>query len=244
MSTRKLPVVAALAGALVSFAALPLSFQKAKQPSAPQIEPPLTCTFLPGTESEYRIQLTVRSELTGEQSDVTGSLAHVHPISRVAAEGISWRATRRVLGVDTGGLADIEEVLDDFSAIEKEPVPPATAADTKEAAKLDEALITFSPPGARPGRAVCITTRPAMGNCTTSKPPARHRSGRRGRRSSSRGCCARCGLRRRYPRDRSRWATAGRSLAPRNSKDGATWKASRAANGCPQPPGTGPRNRP
>lgn len=127
----------ALLATVEILAAVPaLTRQKPASPGSSQGEARLERTFYPGAETEYRIQLSVRSDLAGEQPELIGAKAYVHPFFRSVGERVTWRATSRVISAGAGGSAEIEETLDNFGAVASEPF---TAGDP-EAEKLDEAL--------------------------------------------------------------------------------------------------------
>jgi hypothetical protein len=95
-------------------------------------------TFSADTTSQYRIQLTVHSELTGDQPETIGAKTYVHPFARSAGRTVAWRAVRHVLSVGPDGTAGIEESLEDFSGVE---TASSTGGDP-ESAKLESALGT------------------------------------------------------------------------------------------------------
>jgi hypothetical protein len=95
-------------------------------------------TFSADTTSQYLIQLTVRSELTGDQPETIGAKTYVHPFARSAGRTVAWRAVRHVLSVGPDGTAGIEESLEDFTGVEPAPL----AGGDPELAKLERALGT------------------------------------------------------------------------------------------------------
>lgn len=100
---------------------------------------PLERSFSAGDSAGYRIKLTVRSEVAGQQTELIGAKAYVRPFSRAAENGLGWRATRHVLSVDAYGTAEIEETLDGFEDF-AEGAPSADEETEKLAKALREAL--------------------------------------------------------------------------------------------------------
>jgi hypothetical protein len=84
-------------------------------PSAQAQQKPLVREFAVGTTSRYRILLTVRTEVEGQQPVQIGAKTYVKPFARSAKGDLSWSATRRVVSVGADGTAEIEEILDGFS---------------------------------------------------------------------------------------------------------------------------------
>jgi hypothetical protein len=93
-------------------------------------------TFSAGEMSQFRIQLSVRSEVEGEQPETIGAKTYVHPFARSGEQLVSWRATVHILSVAADGSADVEETLDDFSVATGDASP----AGDSEAGKLEKAL--------------------------------------------------------------------------------------------------------
>ncbi len=114
-----------LIGSVLSALALPAAAQ----------EKPLERSFFAGAAASYRIQLTVRSEIAGQQTEQIGARAYVRPFSRVVEDGVRWTATQRVLAIGAQGAAEIEETLEDF-----ETLTSSSNADDPETAKLARAL--------------------------------------------------------------------------------------------------------
>jgi hypothetical protein len=104
-------------------------------PALPAQEGPLQLSFSVGNTASYRIQLTVRSEVIGQQTETIGAKTYVRPFAQSAQRGLNWTATRRVLSVGPDGIAEIEETLDHF-----EGAAEARAAADEKAARLDTAL--------------------------------------------------------------------------------------------------------
>jgi hypothetical protein len=73
--------------------------------------------------SRYRISLTVRSELKGQEFIPVGAKTYAKPFTRVAEGQLSWPATRRFFPVNAAGNAKIEKTPDEFAARER-PIPP------------------------------------------------------------------------------------------------------------------------
>ena len=82
------------------------------------------------------MQLTVRSELEGQQPEKAGEKAYVTPFTRFAEAEISWMCTRRVLAVNDDGSAEIEETQEEFSTIHTR----VGSGGAEETARLAEAL--------------------------------------------------------------------------------------------------------
>ncbi len=95
-------------------------------------------TFSAGDVRQYRIELTVRSELEGEQTEKIGAKTYVRPFSRGAEKTITWRAARRVVAIGSDGSAQIEETLDNFETEDQKVT--GSAAGLEEAQKLSQAL--------------------------------------------------------------------------------------------------------
>ena len=104
-------------------------------PSVPAQERPLQRSFSVGNTASYRIQLTVRSEVTGQQTETIGAKTYVRPFAQSAQNRLNWTATWRVLSVGSDGIAEIEETLDHF-----EGAAEAWAAADEKAARLATAL--------------------------------------------------------------------------------------------------------
>lgn len=104
-------------------------------PSVAAQERPLERSFSVGDTASYRIQLTVRSEVTGQQTETIGAKTYVRPFAQSAENRLNWTATRHVLSVGSDGIAEIEETLDHF-----EGVAGASAPADEKAAKLATAL--------------------------------------------------------------------------------------------------------
>jgi hypothetical protein len=130
---------ASLALALIGFAG---TFVHARQQSPGRAsssgEARLLRMFSADTTSEYRIQLTLRSELTGDQPETIGAKTYMHPFARSAGRTVAWQAVRHVLSVRPDGSAAIEESLEDFS---RDDAAPSAGGDP-ESAKLERALRT------------------------------------------------------------------------------------------------------
>jgi hypothetical protein len=111
---------------------------KTPSPSADPVT--LERTFTAGSTSQYRIQVSVRTELEGQQPETIGAKTYVHPFARSAERRIAWRSTVHILSVGSDGAADMEETLNDFSSSTSDASPPGDA----EAAKLTKALEEMS----------------------------------------------------------------------------------------------------
>jgi len=77
-------------------------------------EKPLERSFASGASSGFRIQLTVHTEVRGEETEKIGAKTYVKPFVHAAEAGLSWTASRRVISMDAAGLAEIEETLGSF----------------------------------------------------------------------------------------------------------------------------------
>lgn len=84
-------------------------------------------TFSAGAPLTYRVRLSVRVELEGKRPLPIGSKVYVEPVSHWAEVRLNWRATRRVQRLE-GEWVEIEEALEDFSAMEGESTPENVAA--------------------------------------------------------------------------------------------------------------------
>ena len=98
-------------------------------------EKPLEGSFSAGDSASYRIKLTVRSEVVGQQTESIGAKTYVQPFSRAAENGLSWTATRRVLVVNADGTAEMEESLGNFGS-----VADVSASADKETSTLAQSL--------------------------------------------------------------------------------------------------------
>lgn len=87
-------------------------------PAAGQQKPLQRDPLLDGI-SRYRISLTVRSEVEGQEFVPVGAKT----FTRVAEGQLSWPATRRFFSVNATGNAEIEKTLDEFATRER-PIPP------------------------------------------------------------------------------------------------------------------------
>lgn len=102
-------------------------------------EQPLARSFSVGDTHRYCIQLSVRSELEGQEPEQVGVRTYFRPFTRFTESQLSWRAAQRVLSVAADGTAEIEEKLEEF-----ENVGAGTDTGEKdqgpEAEKLSKAL--------------------------------------------------------------------------------------------------------
>ncbi len=115
--------------------------------AASQQASPLERVFKPGESEEFRVELLARSEVEGQRAEKIGARAYATPFSFSSQENLSWRAVLRVISVDAKGVAEIEEILDNFSPLE---TPPGNADDEK--AKTDAALRLALQEWSRPGK--------------------------------------------------------------------------------------------
>ena len=107
-------------------------------PSARAQEKPLLREFPVDTLSAYRILLTVRMEVEGQQPVQIGAKTYVKPFSRSAQGQLCWQATRRVVSVAADGSAEIEETLDGFGGARAGA--KAAGGDDEEAERLRRAV--------------------------------------------------------------------------------------------------------
>lgn len=104
-------------------------------------------TFAAGDVRQYRIELNVRSELQGEQTEKIGAKTYVRPFSRGAEETIAWRATRSIRALGSDGSAEVEETLDNFEREDKKTVSPGGEETEKLAQALEATLAHWIEPG-------------------------------------------------------------------------------------------------
>ena len=134
---------------IFALAALSASAQQRHTPKTPSPNSdPLTLerTFTAGSTTQYRIQVTVRTEVEGQQPETIGAKTYVHPFARSAERLIAWRSTVHILSVASDGAAEIEETLNDFSNSTGEASP----ADDADAVKLTKALEEMSADWTKP----------------------------------------------------------------------------------------------
>src|SRR5574337_317136 len=84
---------------------------------------PLVRDFSAGAASQYRVRLTVRTEVEGQQPVRIGDKHYVRPFSRAAACDLAWTATQRILSVGADGTAEVEETLEDFQGCSQSSRP-------------------------------------------------------------------------------------------------------------------------
>jgi hypothetical protein len=107
--------------------------------------PALRRSFSAGSLTRYRVRLTVRSSLAGEQAIERGSKAYVRPFTQAAMGELAWVAEERVVAVDSDGTAEIEETLEDFTGVSS---PPPTGPEAQKlAGAIDGSLERWSGPG-------------------------------------------------------------------------------------------------
>ena len=87
-------------------------------PGAHSQEKPLERAFAAGATQRYRVELLVRSELTGEQPVRIGVKGYAEPFTRFVEARLSWLVTEHTLSLGPDGAAEVEETLDHFSAVE------------------------------------------------------------------------------------------------------------------------------
>ncbi len=100
---------------------------------------PLERSFTAGDSARYRIQLSVRSEVQGQQTETIGAKAYVRPFARAAEQSLRWIATRTVIALGEDGTAEIEEAMNNFELVAPSP-PRADEETAKLATALSEAL--------------------------------------------------------------------------------------------------------
>ena len=105
-------------------------------------EAPITRVFTVGAGMAYRVHLVVRSEIDGQSTDKIGGVTYAVPFARSAECRISWRMTRRTLGIAADGSAQVEESLDGFEISPTNSASDGSAAvhQDKETAELAAAL--------------------------------------------------------------------------------------------------------
>ena len=82
--------------------------------SARAQEKPLEQSLLAGEAHEYRVRLVLHSQLEGVQPVERGGKAFAQPFARSAKGELEWVATVRVLAIEAGGIAAVEEKLENF----------------------------------------------------------------------------------------------------------------------------------
>jgi hypothetical protein len=115
----------------------------------PQKTESLERTFAAGDVRQYRIELTVRSEVEGDATNKIGAKTYVSPFSRGAEETITWRAVRRIIAIGSDGAAEVEETLDDFASGESKTFGAAGEETDKLAQALEATLVRWIDPETR-----------------------------------------------------------------------------------------------
>jgi hypothetical protein len=110
--------------------------------------PPLVRQFAAGSTTRYRVRLTVRSSLAGEQAIQRGGRAYVHRFNQAASEELDWVANERVVSVNAEGEAEIEETLEDFAEAS------GSVTGDAEAEKLKQAILLSLERWSQPGKIV------------------------------------------------------------------------------------------
>ncbi|MGH9704855.1 MAG: hypothetical protein ACRD4K_15880 [Candidatus Acidiferrales bacterium] len=108
--------------------------------------PALRRTFTAGSTMQYRVQVSVRTEIEGQQPETIGAKTFIHPFTRTAERRMAWRSTIHTLSVTPEDSAEIEETLNDFSSSASDASPSTDA----EEAKLTQALEEMSADLTRP----------------------------------------------------------------------------------------------
>ena len=112
MQSRACPRATALLSVALLLSGLALArIARSQQPDAPLLR-----TFKAGDVQRYRIELTVRTSADGQRPRQVGRQTYAEQFSESSRGSVAWRATRRVLTVQEDGSAEIEEILDEFSA--------------------------------------------------------------------------------------------------------------------------------
>ena len=75
---------------------------------------PLTRAFIAGTEERYQVTVTIRVETRGISTEKIGDKTYADVFTHEAKGQVSWRATRKISGVDADGAASLVEKLDRF----------------------------------------------------------------------------------------------------------------------------------
>lgn len=96
---------------------------------------PLIQTFTLGRQDIYRVDVMIRSELRGVATEQIGAKSYVKPFVHAAEATLRWAATRKIAGVDTQGIAVVEESIDLPSGD-----CPSQVAQEESSARLREAL--------------------------------------------------------------------------------------------------------
>jgi hypothetical protein len=125
------------AGAMVSVSSA--TNPKRRHAAALQNAGPWQRTFAVGVPQRYRVTLTVRSEIEGKRPLAIGAQTYVEGVVRSAEVAASWRATVLVKQLDADGTAEVEESLDEFSAVE-ESISPEDDETKQVAAALRDAF--------------------------------------------------------------------------------------------------------
>lgn len=89
-------------------------------------------SFTAGDVSRYRVQLTVRSELEGQNIVESEGKAYATPYTQTFELSLSWIATRRVVSVRPDGGADVEEALTEFSDVSFTAAAGSLEMDARE----------------------------------------------------------------------------------------------------------------
>jgi hypothetical protein len=129
------PAATFLAG-VVLMACVPAHAQQTRLQHIPRV----------GDVATYRVHLTVHTELAGLETSKIGSVGYVKDSMHSAAYRLSWLATLRVLQVEPGEVAQVEEELTNFDAptrVAGAAADNASSADgdnDAESARLDALL--------------------------------------------------------------------------------------------------------
>jgi hypothetical protein len=106
------------------------------QPAPPQqAEAPLLRNFKVGDEQRYRVELTIRSEVSGQRPRQVGRQTFAEPFTDTMTTTTQWQATRRVTAVNPDESAEIEETLHDFPEFTVSSIQSNKAGQEDAAAK-------------------------------------------------------------------------------------------------------------
>jgi hypothetical protein len=90
---------------------------------------PLARHFVAGTEERYQVSLEIKTEIHSVLTETRGGTTYVTPRVASADLQLRWHAARRILSVETDGLAQIEEQLAPVSGACADSIVDNTNAD-------------------------------------------------------------------------------------------------------------------
>ena len=143
---RTLRELALFISTLAALSAFAQQRHASKTPSPNSDPPKFERTFTVGSTTQYRIQVSVRTEVEGQQPETIGAKTYIHPFARTAERRIAWRSTVHIVSLSPDGAAVIEETLNDFSSTTSDSSP----ANDVEAIKLTKALEDMSADWTKP----------------------------------------------------------------------------------------------